>query len=319
MSPSSPQSWLPPGKQAAVCFSIDDVHPARATDPYEAGGDLGRGALRHLEWLLSRHPHLRATLFVTADWREISPVVSRRLLARIPGLRDRVYLAPRWPKGTMRVDLHPEFCNYLKSLPRTEVALHGLHHVHPGPRIHVEFQQETRAACAHRLGDALDIFERAGMERPAGMTPPGFEAPPELLAAMCDLQFEYVASARDIRTDITPHARATMTGLRGVSLLYPERLPGGLVHIPVNFQATCAPERARAILTQGGVLHIKAHIIKDCLGFIALDGLDDLYRNYLDLLFADLHQRFGASLWWASLKEVAAAVRNGVSDAGEVA
>ena len=30
--------WLPPGKDCAVVFSIDDIHPARSTDYYEAGG-----------------------------------------------------------------------------------------------------------------------------------------------------------------------------------------------------------------------------------------------------------------------------------------
>src|SRR5258708_37062324 len=103
------QNWLPPGKRAAVCFSIDDLHPAKASDGYDAGGDLGAGALGHLEWLLERHPPLHITLFVTADWREISPVVTRQVIAAVPYLRDRVYLAKHWRKGTMRLDRHPEF------------------------------------------------------------------------------------------------------------------------------------------------------------------------------------------------------------------
>ncbi len=37
--------WLPPGKHAAVCLSIDDVHPGTSNDSYEAGGDLHAGAL----------------------------------------------------------------------------------------------------------------------------------------------------------------------------------------------------------------------------------------------------------------------------------
>ena len=37
------ERWLPPGKRAAVCFSIDDVHPAisvlhRKTDNFEDSG-----------------------------------------------------------------------------------------------------------------------------------------------------------------------------------------------------------------------------------------------------------------------------------------
>ena len=73
--------WLPRGKRAAVCFSIDDMHPGKKTDYYEAGGDLDRGQLGHLCWLLERHPQLRATLFTTADWREISPVPTRTVVS----------------------------------------------------------------------------------------------------------------------------------------------------------------------------------------------------------------------------------------------
>jgi hypothetical protein len=40
-----------------------------------------------------------------------------------------------------------------------------------------------------------------------------------------------------------------------------------------------------------------------------LDGLDDLYCNYLDLLFTHLTKRFGGRLWWAHLSEVAERVR----------
>ena len=76
--------WLPKGKKAAICFTIDDIHPAKSADYYEAGGDLSKGNLGLVEWLLDRHPKLKTTLFVTADWREISGVPTRKLLASIP-------------------------------------------------------------------------------------------------------------------------------------------------------------------------------------------------------------------------------------------
>ena len=43
--------WLPPGKTCAVCFSIDDIHPGKATDAYEAGGDCEKGRLGLLQEL----------------------------------------------------------------------------------------------------------------------------------------------------------------------------------------------------------------------------------------------------------------------------
>src|ERR1700716_4357118 len=98
-----PLEWLPCKKKAAVCFTIDDLHPGKSTDAYEAGGDLGRGTLRHVEWLLERHPCLHVTLFVTADWREISPFPTRSVLAKIHGLRYHVYLTRVRPRGPMRL------------------------------------------------------------------------------------------------------------------------------------------------------------------------------------------------------------------------
>src|SRR5947208_2559976 len=95
--------WLPDEKKAAVCLTIDDIHPSKSTDLYEAGGDLGNGVLGRLEWLLKRHPKLKVTLFTTADWAETVPFPTRKLLARIPYLRDRFYLAQRHPPGRMNV------------------------------------------------------------------------------------------------------------------------------------------------------------------------------------------------------------------------
>ena len=130
------RDFLPPGKLAAVVFTIDDVHPGTSSEHYDGGGDLGKGALGHVQALLERHPYLHVTLFTTADWREISPTPSR-VLSKIPVVRDRMYLSKILPAGTRRIDRHPEFLAYLRSLPRTEIGLHGLHHIHPGPLLHV--------------------------------------------------------------------------------------------------------------------------------------------------------------------------------------
>jgi hypothetical protein len=301
--------WLPQGKRAAVVFHIDDVHPGRSTDPYEAGGDLERGALGHVVRLLDAHPQLRVTLFTTPDWREISPAPTRRVLARVPGVRQRAYLAPIHPRGTMRLDRHPEFVAFLKGMPRTEVALHGLHHVHPGPRLPMEFQGQGVDECRRMLREAVSIFRAAGLPFAPGMTPPAFNAPPALLRAMAEEGLAWVASSRDVRTEPAPGARGAMSGLAGLPLAEPALVEGGrLVHFPTNFQATSLPERAWRIVEGGGLLSIKAHIIKDALGHVALDGLDALYANYLDLLFTELDRRYGDSLWWTTMGEMAGTI-----------
>ena len=301
----SDSSWLPPGKRAAVCFSIDDIHPATSDDAYEAGGDLGAGALGHIARLLDKHPALAVTLFTTPDWREISPHVTRRLLARIPIVRDRVYLSSTLPAGTMRLDRHPRFVAYLKSLPRTQIGLHGLHHIHPGHTVLVEFQNQSVATCKDILKRSLALFEAAGLPVVRGMTPPGWNAPAALLTAMDELDFHFIGSSRDIRTPVTAGATAEMSGLRGVKLYEPQYVRPGLLHVPANFQATSTLDRAIEIIEAGGLLSVKAHIIKNALGHIALDGVDALYCNYLDALFTLLEQRYGESLWWTHMDEIA--------------
>jgi peptidoglycan/xylan/chitin deacetylase (PgdA/CDA1 family) len=300
------EGWLPPGKSAAVCFTIDDVHPGRSTDAYEAGGDLDRGVLGHVERLLERHPAAKVTLFTTADWREISPSIERTLLARLPVVRDRVMLARTLPAGTMRLDRHPDFVRWLSHRPRMEVGLHGLHHIHVGRSIHVEFQEQSRRECARMLREALHVFDAAGLRHARGMCPPGWNAPPALLQAMVDVGLRFVASARDIRTPIAQDALTAMSGIQGVPLLYPAWLQDGqLVHFATNFQATSPIERALGILDNGGLLAIKGHAIKNAMGFVALDGVDGVYTNFLDLLFSELDRRYGESLWWTTMGEIA--------------
>jgi hypothetical protein len=301
-------TWLPAGKSAAVCFSIDDVHPAKSTDAYEAGGDLGKGALGLVERLLEKHPALKVTLFTTPDWREISPVPTRKWLARIPVVRDHAFLTPILPSGTMRLDRHPEFVAYLKSMPRTEVGLHGLHHIHTGHKIMIEFQEQSAATCSTMLQRGLEIFREAKLEPVMGMTPPGWNAPAPLLDAMGRNGFKFVGSARDLFTPVTPGAVTAMSGLRGVPLYAPVVLDNGLVHIPTNFQATSPKERAFDIVEMGGLLSVKAHIVKYASGYPALDGIDELYCNYLDSLFTLLEQKYGDRIWWTSMSELADAM-----------
>lgn len=306
MASYEPAVWLPEGKRAAVCFHIDDIHPGRSSDPYEAGGDLGDGALGLVEALLERHPMLQVTLFTTADWREISPVPTRKLLAQVPWVNERVYLTQIHPKGTMALDRHPEFVSYLQSLPRTEVALHGLHHVHKGVRIPVEFADVPRSVCHVMLSQALGIFAKAGLSRPTGMQPPAWDLSEALALAMADVNLQYACGARDILTPIGDGALTAMSGPRGVPLFEPAWIAQGrLLHIPTNFQATSKLERAVAIIERGGLLSVKGHIIKNAMGHTAVDGIDPLYTNFLDLLFTILEERYGDDLWWTTPAQLA--------------
>jgi predicted deacetylase len=312
------RGWLPSGKQAAVCFCIDDVHPAGSADAFDAGGDLGRGALGRVARLLERHPQLRITLFVTPDWRRMALVRTRKWLTRVPLLRERIHWAPLAPRGRFRVDRFPDFVAYLNALPRTDCAVHGLHHAHPGPRLAMEFQEQSRNKCRALVQEARGIFVSAGLRHVAGFAAPAWNTPPALCAALSDADFHFVASARDLDTPVSTRARTAGNGLRGAALLQPTWIAyrstdeGGaagaavrrLVHFATNFQATSTIERARAIVEAGGLLLIKAHIFKSGGGVTMLDGLDDGYCAYLERLWRELDHCYGDTLWWTSLEEV---------------
>ena len=99
-----------------------------------------------------------------------------------------------------------------------------------------------------------------------------------------------------------------MSGLSGVSMLFPERIAERLLHISTNFQATSPPERAFEILDAGGVLSIKAHITKNVPGHTHLDGVDELYMNYLDRLLVDIEERYGDAIDWTTSGQLAASL-----------
>jgi hypothetical protein len=311
-SPRPAAHWLPPGKTAAICLSVDDVHPGTSRDTYEAGGDLEAGALGRLVRLQRRHRQLKATLCVTPDWRLDSLVADGLLLRHIPWVNRFVHFSRLQPPGRFRLDRHPEFVAFLNGLEGCEIVPHGLHHAHVGPRRAVEFQDQSEERCAAIVQLGLEIFSAAKLRFVRGYVPPAWNAPQPLIAALSRLDFGFITSARDLRTPVSPGAVTGMSGLTGVSLIHPQTVGDRrLVHLPCNFQATSGIERAAEILELGGMLHIKAHIFKTDGRHVMADGLDDLYCNYLDLLFNALERRFGGQLWWAHLSEVAERFRVG--------
>jgi hypothetical protein len=123
---------------------------------------------------------------------------------------------------------------------------------------------------------------------------------------MRDAGLTFVASARDLDTAIFPDARASGSGLTGVSLLRPQRIDPGLIHFPTNFQATSSIGRALSIIESGGLLSIKAHLLAGSGSYRALDGLTPQYRDHLDRVLCTVEDRAGDDVWWTSMGEIAA-------------
>lgn len=301
------KDYFPDGKTCAVVFSIDDVHPSTSKDDYEAGGDMEKGVLRHLYGLQEKHPELVATLFVTADWRQKNPAPTS-IARHIPYLRDKMYLAPLHKAGAMQLDRHAAFCESLASQPGLEIAWHGLHHVHRGLPIGMEFQDEPLDCHFKKLQEIQRIFHSAGLSHARGICPPLWNASPEFISALDKIENQFLASSRDIITPVSHNARSAMSGIKGTPLIHACHV-SQQTHFTSNFQATSAPERAMSILRSGGILAIKGHIVKQAFGHLALDAVDALYCNYLDVLFSRLKMEFGPSIWWTSMGELDAQIR----------
>ena len=300
--------WLPPGARAAVCLSVDDVHPAGTVPGGEP--DLARRALDVVAWLQERHPRLAVTFFTTPDWRSTSPAPEPGLLRRTPILRNFVYQARVLPADTCRLSRHPAFCATLRSWPRSEIALHGLHHVRRGPRPVAEFEGLGPAACRALLVRAMSLFDEAALPCVRGLCPPGWSAPPALLRAMDETGMAFLASARDLESPVSPDGVARGSGLAGVPLFQPARIPGTrLVHVPTNFQATSSLDRARAIVEAGGVLSIKAHLLQGLGRYRALDGLTEDYAAHNHRVLSTLEDEHGDAIWWPPLSAIADRVR----------
>jgi hypothetical protein len=299
-------NWKPIDKKAAICFSIDDLFPGKSSDLYEAGGDLDKGVLRHLLWLTDRHPKLKITLFTTADWRETHPFPQLKILSKIPVLRDYIYLSKVLKKGTMSLVNHPSFVKFINSKEQFEVACHGLYHVHKGLQIPVEFQNQSKQEFEAIIDEMVNIFDASNINYVKGICPPGWNAPSQLMKVLKSADFKFIASSRDVFTEISQDATCNMSGLMDTSLIYPERLDSGLLHIPSNFQPNNNIDRMNAIIENKGLISIKGHIIKKIGNYVALDGIDESFVNYLDVLLTTIENKYGDDIWWTSMGEITA-------------
>jgi Uncharacterized protein conserved in bacteria (DUF2334) len=243
---------------------------------------------------------------VTPSWRLNSPIITRSILSKIPFVRNYIYWSPIRDKSAMRLDRHPGFVSYLRSLERVEIAVHGLYHCRRGPHIAAEYMGAGTYSCITSVRKSLRIFSDAQLPFVRGFCPPCWTYPPQLESALVTHKFDFVASARDLVSAIDFDTVTQMSGLNGVSLIFPQMIADGrLVHITTNFQATSSDERALKILELGGLLSIKAHAIKNMGGHIMLDGLDDHYVERLAKLLSMVRERWGSSIWWTSMAQVA--------------
>lgn len=147
---------------AKVNISIDDVSPHPLSS---------LKILEKCQRLLDVIPEAKFTLFVPISyWRTVTPNVSTQ--------------AP------LQINLFPEFCESLRSLPSEsyEIGYHGFHHGIPGNSDNDEFRDLNEDQSREVFQKMFDIVESAGLQdkfekifRPPAwrMSPPSFKVAKE--------------------------------------------------------------------------------------------------------------------------------------------
>jgi len=147
-------NWLPQAT-GRVCFTIDDVHPGNL--PMLRAGGTWTAAHSASGVAARRHPQLRTTLSSPpTGGRSAWP--SPPFLAKLPYIAIAYFSVASWPEGTMRLDRHPEFVTYLKSLPALTCAPRPVSH-RKGRTSHRVSGPLPRGVTA-MLAEAIDIFHR---------------------------------------------------------------------------------------------------------------------------------------------------------------
>ncbi|MFH1285259.1 MAG: DUF2334 domain-containing protein [Candidatus Micrarchaeota archaeon] len=272
-------AW-PKNCKAALNINVDDVHPESASDIADCSGEQDEGVFRFLTLLGDEFPELKMTLFVTPEWRYKKFAGRwRRKLDFVFGSKYEL-----WDETKFRLDLHPEWCSWLREKTRKgkfEIAVHGLNHYSPRYPYSAEFQGASYEESNAKLEKAEAIFADAKLPFVRGFRTPGWGVSSGLLQALKEREYEFVSCY--------PNARE----LSAVE---------GIVHVPQNWDATHLVAEARNIVKSGGLLSIKAHITKKYGSDRIANGLDEVSYAKIRKLLQDV---YSWDVWFASMKEIA--------------
>lgn len=279
----------PEGKLAAFNLQFDDASAKDGvSDPYDYGGNPDGALVRSYLRLLEEEPELQVTLFVIPD----------------PTFREKGFYRGVVPDGTWALDRRWAFSAFLKTLPRTEIANHGLHHYQDEVRYFLkarEFEFKTRAECRETIDRSQAIFERAGF-LPIGFKPSGWgighNADFGLLEALSDSGFSYVALSSPVSGLNWDRNR--------VSNIYPQFV-GGLLNIPQNVSLSWALpvilKTIDAIIERRGVVTIQGHFCEQDRWME--DGIGPRMVEKIRDVMAYVKARYSDQIWFAQLADIA--------------
>jgi peptidoglycan/xylan/chitin deacetylase (PgdA/CDA1 family) len=312
----------PYAKRAAFSIAVDDLHPESSKDPdhIDYGGDEDAGNFHYLGEIVRREPNVKITLFMVPAWQDrpevpswlLSPVVEavlNLLILPFSTMRKAARQAKRrrsYPPDAFRID-KAEFrgwCSWLESKVRTgnfEVALHGLHHFSmQAPVPSQEFYSLSTADCLAELREALQICNNAGIPVVHGFRPPAWAISEELMEALAEASFFFVAGCADYTTPIAANAVANSFGIRGISLVQP-CISGKQVIVPSNANGFSA-SRILDVIEVGGLAVLNTHMAKTNYG---ISHLSESFVEKTVSLFDQIERKYPGEVWFAHLSEIA--------------
>lgn len=142
-----------------VNISIDDVSP----HPKSSVAVLDR-----CFELINIFPNIKFSLFVPiAYWRTIRPGVAT--------------------SNPLRIDLFPDFCNVLRSLPTDnfEICYHGFYHGIPGKNDNDEFENLSKEEAQQKFKKMIQIVQKSNLDKVFKpiFRPPAWKMSPESIDA----------------------------------------------------------------------------------------------------------------------------------------
>jgi hypothetical protein len=300
-----------------VVIGIDDVHPESSLDGSDCGGNLDRGALGLLERFLERYRNVKVTLFVTPCHIYLPPALGVERLHKMTGflLRDvadrvfqrffiRVHEVEKYD-----VERHEAFNTYLKKLVdkgQVEIGIHGCFHFHHIPPYASEFKHLDKYEARKRIRIAVYKLGKARIPFCKGFAPPSWGVNKELLMALSEEKFIYIAGSADFVSPITHVASSKEAGLRGAPLIFPSRVFSELVNIPRNWTPHRNDlTRALKIIELGGLLGIHMHVENEYHGVYLGNGITTKNVLKLEKLIDVIESRYEDVVSFSTFSEVA--------------
>ena len=266
---------------SVVVWGVDDPRPEEVCDK----------PLKLLQEFKQSYPEVKITLFVTPDW--VHKPQNKMLKFDFLGILKHFVKYNSWPGGTYSLDKHKNWVNNLKEF---EVADHGLTHFQQARASAAEFERLSYEQCANKIQRALELFETVGV-KPKGFAPPGWGVNDNLVKALKDFKFRYLAGCLDDTVEVGKDAVANQAGIKNVKAFFPTDL-GGIVNIPRNWDIhKSSLERAENVIKLNGILGLHSHILDEYLGERIGNGitennlknveklLDSIENNSLDVEF----------------------------------